>query len=182
MRMQGTYLGTLSPVNHLDLVGWTNAARYTWAAIRGKEIPFKPASFYLGVADLLAGVEEGEGAEGEQVLENGVVEGHQERMEHNLLRCNPSPMSTPSPLPKMHPALGEMVSKMSEESISGLRRNSHPADASGSLTPGDVLPSSVPLKQKSLPPTPPDDEAPPTPPTKSSIPAVHTEPSQLEQD
>lgn len=32
---QGTYLGTLEDVNHLDLVGWINTARYKWAEIRG---------------------------------------------------------------------------------------------------------------------------------------------------
>lgn len=51
---QGTYLGTLHDVNHLDLVGWINAARYKWAALCGREIQFRPATFYLGVADLLA--------------------------------------------------------------------------------------------------------------------------------
>jgi len=50
----GTYLGTLTDVNHLDLVGWINTARYKWAELRGREIQFKPATFYLGVADLLA--------------------------------------------------------------------------------------------------------------------------------
>ncbi|KAI0066489.1 alpha/beta-hydrolase [Artomyces pyxidatus] len=50
----GTYLGTLEDVNHLDLVGWINTARYKWASIRGREIKFRPATFYLGVADLLA--------------------------------------------------------------------------------------------------------------------------------
>ncbi|OAX44426.1 alpha/beta-hydrolase [Rhizopogon vinicolor AM-OR11-026] len=178
----GTYLGTLSPVNHLDLVGWTNAARYTWAAIRGKEIAFKPASFYLGVADLLAGVEEGEGVEGEHTLQNGVVEGHQERMEQNLLRCSPSPTPTPSPLPKMHPSLGEMVSKIPDESIFGLRRTFQPAEASESLTSLHAPPSSAPSKQRSLPPTPPHDETPPTSPTKSSTPPVYTEHSHLKQD
>lgn len=180
--MQGTYLGTLSPVNHLDLVGWTNAARYTWAAIRGKEIPFKPASFYLGVADLLAGVEESEGVEGEQALESGVVEGHQERMERNLLRHSPSPSSTSSPLLKMHPVLGEMVSKMPEESLLGLRHTSQPAEASELLISPDTHSSSTSSKQRSLPPTPPHDETPPTPPTKSPTPPVHTEPSHRKQD
>lgn len=51
----GTYLGTLSDVNHLDLVGWTNTARYKWAEIMGKEIKFRPATFYLGIVDMLAG-------------------------------------------------------------------------------------------------------------------------------
>lgn len=50
----GTYLGTLSQVNHLDLVGWVNTARYKWAEMMGKEIKFRPATFYLGIADMLA--------------------------------------------------------------------------------------------------------------------------------
>ncbi|TFY78332.1 hypothetical protein EWM64_g5680 [Hericium alpestre] len=57
----GTYLGTLESVNHLDLVGWINTARYKWAEFRGKEIKFKPATFYLGVADFLAREVEGQG-------------------------------------------------------------------------------------------------------------------------
>lgn len=51
---QGTYLGTLEHVNHLDLVGWINTARYKWAELMGSEIKFKPATFYLGVVDHLA--------------------------------------------------------------------------------------------------------------------------------
>ncbi|THH21208.1 hypothetical protein EW146_g302 [Bondarzewia mesenterica] len=57
----GTYLGTLEDVNHLDLVGWINTARYKWAEFRGREIKFRPATFYLGVADLLAREVEGLG-------------------------------------------------------------------------------------------------------------------------
>jgi len=56
---QGTYLGTLSGVNHLDLVGWINTARYKWAEMMGREIKFRPATFYLGIADMLAGEVEG---------------------------------------------------------------------------------------------------------------------------
>ncbi|KAF7436617.1 hypothetical protein PC9H_003450 [Pleurotus ostreatus] len=56
----GTYLGTLEDVNHLDLVGWINTARYKWAEIVGKEIKFRPATFYLAVADMLAGEVEGQ--------------------------------------------------------------------------------------------------------------------------
>ncbi|TFK30825.1 alpha/beta-hydrolase [Coprinopsis marcescibilis] len=59
----GTYLGTLTEVNHLDLVGWINEARYKWAEITGREIKFKPATFYLGVVDMLAKEVEGQGAE-----------------------------------------------------------------------------------------------------------------------
>ncbi|PPQ64484.1 hypothetical protein CVT26_002023 [Gymnopilus dilepis] len=62
----GTYLGTLSQVNHLDLVGWINTARYKWAEITGKEIKFRPATFYLGIADMLAREVEGQGKEGEE--------------------------------------------------------------------------------------------------------------------
>ncbi|KAI6136458.1 Alpha/Beta hydrolase protein [Pisolithus sp. B1] len=68
----GTYLGTLKDVGHLDLVGWTGGIagglglpalnlRGMRAAVRGKEVGFSPGRFYLGVTDLLAGVEEEEG-------------------------------------------------------------------------------------------------------------------------
>ncbi|KIY63750.1 alpha/beta-hydrolase [Cylindrobasidium torrendii FP15055 ss-10] len=56
----GTYLGTLEGVNHLDLVGWINTARYKWAEMLGKNIKFRPATFYLGVADMLAERVEGQ--------------------------------------------------------------------------------------------------------------------------
>ncbi|KAJ2919292.1 hypothetical protein MD484_g1175, partial [Candolleomyces efflorescens] len=56
----GTYLGTLHQVNHLDLVGWINTARYKWAEIMGKEIKFRPATFYLGIVDMLAREVEGQ--------------------------------------------------------------------------------------------------------------------------
>ncbi|KAL4070784.1 alpha beta-hydrolase [Scleroderma citrinum] len=57
----GTYLGTLEGVNHLDLVGWTDGIAGMRTAIQGVEVGFSPARFYLGVGDLLAGVEEEEG-------------------------------------------------------------------------------------------------------------------------
>ena len=57
---QGTYLGTLNQVNHLDLVGWINTARYKWAEIMGKEIKFRPTTFYLGIVDMLAREVEGQ--------------------------------------------------------------------------------------------------------------------------
>ena len=69
---QGTYLGTLEGVNHLDLVGWINTARYKWAEFTGREIKFKPATFYLGVADHLARHVEGQTHDtGAQGPENG---------------------------------------------------------------------------------------------------------------
>jgi triacylglycerol lipase len=46
-------------VNHLDLVGWINSARYKWAEIMGKEIKFHPATFYLGVVHMLSREVEG---------------------------------------------------------------------------------------------------------------------------
>jgi Mn-dependent DtxR family transcriptional regulator len=49
----------LEDVNHLDLVGWVNTARYKWAELTGKSIRFKPASFYLEVAARLAEEVEG---------------------------------------------------------------------------------------------------------------------------
>lgn len=68
----GTYLGTLTDVNHLDLVGWINPARFKWAELRGKAIKFKAATFYLGAADLLAREVEGQAplAREENVDEN----------------------------------------------------------------------------------------------------------------
>lgn len=56
----GKYMGTLTHVNHLDLVGWINAARYKWAELTGREIKFRPGTFYLGVADMLAREVEGQ--------------------------------------------------------------------------------------------------------------------------
>lgn len=49
----------MEDVNHLDLVGWVNTARYKWAELTGKGIRFKPASFYLEVAARLAEEVEG---------------------------------------------------------------------------------------------------------------------------
>ncbi|CAK5279994.1 unnamed protein product [Mycena citricolor] len=56
----GTYLGTITGVSHLNLVGWINQAQYKWAEVMGRPITFKPATFYLGIADLLAGEVEGQ--------------------------------------------------------------------------------------------------------------------------
>ncbi|OBZ78634.1 Lipase 2 [Grifola frondosa] len=81
----GTYLGTLEGVNHLDLVGWINSARYKWAEIMGREIKFKPATFYLGIADLLARVVEGQDGPQEQE-QNGEGEDSAEREEREEMR------------------------------------------------------------------------------------------------
>ncbi|KAF8519103.1 alpha/beta-hydrolase [Hysterangium stoloniferum] len=71
----GTYLGTLENVSHLDLVGWTNTARYKWAELTGNEIAFKPATFYLGIADHLARVVEGQADASSSVIQNESPEG-----------------------------------------------------------------------------------------------------------
>ncbi|KAI6097800.1 alpha/beta-hydrolase [Pisolithus sp. B1] len=68
----GTYLGTLKDVNHVGVIGWAGGIagqfglptfnlRRMRAAVHGKEVGFSAGRFYLGVADLLAGVEEEEG-------------------------------------------------------------------------------------------------------------------------
>ncbi|KIM47829.1 hypothetical protein M413DRAFT_61915 [Hebeloma cylindrosporum] len=85
----GTYLGTLSQVNHLDLVGWINTARYKWAEMMGKEIKFRPATFYMGIADMLAREVEGQGREdGEQVSHVGSGVDFEEPPEEPALRAN----------------------------------------------------------------------------------------------
>ncbi|KAF6766583.1 triacylglycerol lipase [Ephemerocybe angulata] len=60
LEKEGPNDGLLQHVNHLDLVGWINTARYKWAEIMGKEIEFRPATFYLGIADMLAKEVEGQ--------------------------------------------------------------------------------------------------------------------------
>ena len=77
MLFRSTYLGTLSQVNHLDLVGWINTARYKWAEIMGKEIKFHPATFYLGIVDMLA--REVEGQNQDQVERNSHEDGEIEK-------------------------------------------------------------------------------------------------------
>ncbi|EJU00116.1 alpha/beta-hydrolase [Dacryopinax primogenitus] len=54
----GEYEGTVRNVNHLDLIGWVNPARYRWAEFTGNKIEYRPATFYLGVASRLAEMEQ----------------------------------------------------------------------------------------------------------------------------
>ncbi|KAF8323154.1 alpha/beta-hydrolase [Clavulina sp. PMI_390] len=56
----GKYVGTIENVNHLDLVGWVNHARFAWADLTGKSIKFRPATFYLEIVDMLAQKVEGQ--------------------------------------------------------------------------------------------------------------------------
>ena len=58
-------------MNHLDLVGWINTARYKWAEFTGREIKFKPATFYLGVADHLARHVEGQTTDEDEEPQRG---------------------------------------------------------------------------------------------------------------
>ncbi|KZS95765.1 alpha/beta-hydrolase, partial [Sistotremastrum niveocremeum HHB9708] len=67
----GTYLGTLEDVNHLDLIGWVNNTRYKWAEFMGRQIHFRPATFYLGVVDYLAREVEGQVRDGNRGGDGG---------------------------------------------------------------------------------------------------------------
>lgn len=69
----GTYLGTLDGVNHLELVGWVNQARNTITEWMGGEANFRPATFYLGVANTLAEVVEGQQRKSNAVLDPGAA-------------------------------------------------------------------------------------------------------------
>ncbi len=55
----GRYVATLEDVNHLDLVGWINEVTYKLKEMLGREIKFRPATFYLSVVDLLSREVEG---------------------------------------------------------------------------------------------------------------------------
>ncbi|KAL8279855.1 hypothetical protein RQP46_007705 [Phenoliferia psychrophenolica] len=50
----GEYKATLNNVNHLDLVGWVGKVRFGFAEWMGKPIKFKPVSFFLAIAEMLA--------------------------------------------------------------------------------------------------------------------------------
>ncbi|KAK1776118.1 Alpha/Beta hydrolase protein [Copromyces sp. CBS 386.78] len=50
----GTYKGTLSGVNHLDLINWSNRFRFTWQKWMGRPPTFNAIAFYLDIADMLA--------------------------------------------------------------------------------------------------------------------------------
>lgn len=69
----GTYLGTLDGVNHLELVGWVNQARNTITEWMGGEANFRPATFYLGVANTLAEIVEGQQRTSTIVLDPGAA-------------------------------------------------------------------------------------------------------------
>ena len=58
-------------------MGWINTARYKWAEMMGKEIKFHPATFYLGIADMLA--REVEGQNQDQVDQNSYEDGEFEK-------------------------------------------------------------------------------------------------------
>ncbi|QRW06013.1 alpha/beta hydrolase family protein [Ceratobasidium sp. AG-Ba] len=69
----GTYLGTLDGVNHLELVGWVNQARNTITEWMGGETNFRPATFYLGIANTLAEVVEGQERKSQAELDPGAT-------------------------------------------------------------------------------------------------------------
>ncbi|TFK77275.1 alpha/beta-hydrolase [Pluteus cervinus] len=108
----GTYLGTLTDVNHLDLVGWINTARYKWAEMRGKEIKFRPAAFYLGIADMLAREVEGQREDG-----------------------RPSTPDTQTPPPEHEREVQEQMVQSLKTSDSTVRpKDGHPSHANRSRT------------------------------------------------
>ncbi|KXN86787.1 Lipase 2 [Leucoagaricus sp. SymC.cos] len=159
----GTYLGTLNQVNHLDLVGWINTARYKWAEIIGKEIKFRPATFYLGIADMLAREVEGQTEGGEDQVETdesqrrSTEEEEREQMIHSLedaggelepegvhhTSTDLSPLVGPSGLARKTPSIVESkTSSGSATPRASSLLNAHSARASitttgtsGSVTP-----------------------------------------------
>ena len=126
-RAQGTYLGTLEGVNHLDLVGWINTARYKWAEIMGREIKFKPATFYLGIADHLARVVEGQGhPEDSEVGAGAVVDA----------RPGTARESSESSGERMDRERGEMAESLQKgEEVDSQRRTSTSETTGSSTTP-----------------------------------------------
>ncbi|ODA83100.1 hypothetical protein RJ55_01609 [Drechmeria coniospora] len=50
----GQYEGTLLGVSHLDLINWSNRARWTVREWMGVKRNFNAVAFYLGIADMLA--------------------------------------------------------------------------------------------------------------------------------
>lgn len=154
--MKGTYLGTLSQVNHLDLVGWINTARYKWAEIMGKEIKFRPATFYLGIVDMLAREVEGqkdeevEGAEGHEEQDEGQErredveiaarrsqEEEREQMIHSLEDAGAEVQAPASSLLKVKAAEESKSSSGSVTPRASLlnRHHRNTENSSGSLTP-----------------------------------------------
>jgi len=98
----GTYLGTLNHVNHLDLVGWINTARYKWAEIMGNEIKFRPATFYLGIVDMLAREVEGlddshPPSSGNQMLDSLQAASREHDDDADDVMLNPPSIAKPPP-------------------------------------------------------------------------------------
>ena len=81
-------------MNHLDLVGWINVARYKLAEWAGKEIKFKPATFYLGITHTIAEEVEGltwEGEEEKIMKEQATVRSTVSRSEADEGAVGPTP-------------------------------------------------------------------------------------------
>ncbi|KAJ3721594.1 Alpha/Beta hydrolase protein [Lentinula raphanica] len=116
----GKYMGTLQNVNHLDLVGWINPARYKWAEMIGRQINFRPATFYLGIADMLArevdGVLDEDENGGSKAGEGAVVQSEDDSGISNPLEAKQtqsSLSSSPGPTEMMFAAdKGEVIDKV----------------------------------------------------------------------
>ncbi len=79
-------------------------ARYKWAEFTGREIKFKPATFYLGVADHLARHVEGQGSDAQLTKEDlraaeSTKAGAGVKTVEGVEQSGPA-SSPPSPLPK----------------------------------------------------------------------------------
>jgi triacylglycerol lipase len=96
----------LNHVNHLDLVGWINEARYKWAEIMGKEIKFRPATFYMGIVDMLA-----KNVEGQQD-DQTKAENASAKEEGEGLAKKASTSSTPERHQREQHAKGQMVESL----------------------------------------------------------------------
>ncbi|TRM65945.1 Alpha/Beta hydrolase protein [Schizophyllum amplum] len=137
----GTYLGTLEGVNHLDLVGWINAARYKWAEMMGKEISFRPATFYLGIADVLAREVEGQGKEKEAPVSEG--EGQQRAKEQALHSMQGSGARMEADGERKMEERAEDMEAAVDPPSAAVRRDGDRLSAQSSAPPSPIRPSSA---------------------------------------
>ncbi|EKM84197.1 hypothetical protein AGABI1DRAFT_32518, partial [Agaricus bisporus var. burnettii JB137-S8] len=140
----GTYLGTLSHVNHLDLVGWINTARYKWAEIMGKEIKFHPATFYSGIVDMLAREVEGRP---EREEEEADQKEEREQMFHSLQDAGAEVQSPPKGNSSFKPSASNQ-SRQSSIKSNGISTPATPPPNEPSSSMTDVEPSTAGSRER----------------------------------
>ncbi|XP_006454009.1 hypothetical protein AGABI2DRAFT_62511, partial [Agaricus bisporus var. bisporus H97] len=140
----GTYLGTLSHVNHLDLVGWINTARYKWAEIMGKEIKFHPATFYSGIVDMLAREVEGRPEREEEVADQ---KEEREQMFHSLQDAGAEVQSPPKGNPSFKPSASNQ-SRQSSIKSNGISTPATPPPNEPSSSMTDVEQSTAGSRER----------------------------------